>query len=124
MPRIRMNEYIRAWDNKSRKWVYFHRLLMENMIGRKLTKHEHVHHKDGNVTHNNMCNLEITTLEGHIKKHKPYNKKPVVMCIMGCKKPQHARGYCKACYERKRRAGYFGTVAVKVKLSCRERAFK
>jgi hypothetical protein len=38
-----------------------HRAVMEQVLGRKLEKHETVHHKDLNRSHNDIKNLELWT---------------------------------------------------------------
>ena len=71
--------YVNVWvpdhpyANKS-GYIREHRLVMENHIGRYLTKDEVVHHKDENPSNNDISNLElyeknITHLvENHLKK--------------------------------------------------------
>ncbi len=63
----REDGYVRIAVNGKR--VYLHRYVMEQNIGRKLEKHEHVHHKDGNPLNNNINNLELTTNSLHLKMH-------------------------------------------------------
>lgn len=46
-----------------------HRLVMESVIGRKLVRSEHVHHKDGNKQNNDISNLEILSSSQHAKEH-------------------------------------------------------
>jgi len=49
--------------------IYEHRLIMSNALGRSLKKWEHVHHKDGNRTNNNIDNLElVSTQENQVLK--------------------------------------------------------
>lgn len=38
-----------------------HRVVMEGIIGRKLTRRDVVHHKDGNIHNNDPSNLELMT---------------------------------------------------------------
>lgn len=49
------------------KRVREHRYLMEQKVGRKLTKNEHVHHVNGDSLDNNLDNLEILTNSEHQK---------------------------------------------------------
>ena len=74
--RRKMNDYVRAWNNKDRCWLYFHRFVAEQKIGRSIESHEQVHHIDGNVLNNNMNNLEVITRAEHMSHHKPvYQRK-------------------------------------------------
>lgn len=50
-------------------YVLYHRIVVENNIGRLLTKDEIIHHKDGNKKNNNIENLEIVTAGEHAKHH-------------------------------------------------------
>lgn len=40
-------------------YVSEHRLVMSNYLNRELEPNEHIHHKDGNKTNNNLENLEL-----------------------------------------------------------------
>lgn len=46
-----------------------HRVLVENKIGRLLTKDEEIHHIDGNKDNNEINNLEILTKREHARIH-------------------------------------------------------
>lgn len=46
-----------------------HRVVMENKVGRKLTKDEIVHHIDHNKHNNNIENLQLVTRAEHAKIH-------------------------------------------------------
>ncbi len=46
-----------------------HRLVMEQYLGRKLTRLEVVHHKDGNGRNNDIENLELMSLSSHSRLH-------------------------------------------------------
>lgn len=47
------------------KYLYEHRLIMEEFLNRKLDKNEVVHHKDGNKLNNDLNNLELMTKHEH-----------------------------------------------------------
>ena len=49
--------------------LYEHRVVMEQIIGRKLTMHEHVHHKNGDRTDNRPENLELLPVADHHRQH-------------------------------------------------------
>ena len=46
-----------------------HRVIMERVLGRKLTFKEVVHHKDGNKHNNDPSNLEVMTRAEHMRRH-------------------------------------------------------
>lgn len=69
--RLKMNHYIRRWDNEVRRWIYEHREVLENHLGRKLRSGEHVHHVNGNHLDNRLKNLAIVTTSEHMSIHKP-----------------------------------------------------
>ena len=50
-------------------YIMEHRLVMEEKIGRYLTKEEIVHHLDGNGNNNEISNLELTTRKKHFQNH-------------------------------------------------------
>lgn len=52
-------------------WVYEHRHVLEQKIGRKLVSGELVHHKSGNTLDNDPDNLELMTRSQHTKHHQP-----------------------------------------------------
>jgi len=82
--RIKMNDYERRWDNSTRRWIYKHREMMENHLGRKLLFTEHIHHKNGNVLDNRLENLELTDLPHHMVIHSPVYKR-INRPVLGCK---------------------------------------
>ncbi len=51
-----------------------HRYIMEQHIGRKLKRHEVVHHINGIKNDNRLENLEIKSLSEHSRKHMKGNK--------------------------------------------------
>ena len=51
------------------KNFYLHRIVMEDFLGRKLSKNEDVHHKDGNKLNNDINNLEVIDKSEHGRLH-------------------------------------------------------
>lgn len=51
------------------KYIYQHRLVVEQAIGRKLTKNEIVHHRDKNKLNNSITNLILLSNSEHRKLH-------------------------------------------------------
>ena len=51
------------------KQVREHRHIVEQHIGRKLTRDEEVHHLDGDKTNNSIDNLKIMTKQSHATLH-------------------------------------------------------
>jgi hypothetical protein len=50
-------------------WVYEHRLVAEEMIGRPLRSDEHVHHINEDPSDNRAENLEVLTIREHRRRH-------------------------------------------------------
>jgi hypothetical protein len=55
-------------DGKMRQRLE-HRLIMSEIIGRKLSSKEYVHHKDGNGLNNDPDNLELMSARDHQRHH-------------------------------------------------------
>ena len=80
-----------AYDKIEKKNISYPRIIMEDYLGRKLLKTEHVHHIDMNPLNNDISNLEVVNGIEHQRMHGLYtnrNKKyfdKVVNCKL-CKK--------------------------------------
>jgi hypothetical protein len=57
------------------KWVREHRYVMEQHIGRKLEKWEHVHHINDDSSDNRIENLEVLSNSDHQRKEFEFRKK-------------------------------------------------
>lgn len=51
------NRYVTSRQNGKKNYV--HRQVMEEHLGRTLMSHEHVYHKDGDSTNNEISNLVL-----------------------------------------------------------------
>jgi hypothetical protein len=99
---MKMNDYKRKWDNASRRWIYEHRMIMQDAIKRPLHKDEHIHHIDENPLNNNLSNLMVVTKREHIMIHNPskHRVNNDRRCLVArCDKKHHAKGYCHTHYE-------------------------
>lgn len=86
-------------------WVYEHRLVMEQHLGRKLASHEVVHHIDGNPGNNALENLIVLTRSTHIVNHALQRKRwarGFDSCFYCGRsdRPHNAHGLCQTCYKR------------------------
>lgn len=64
---ISSKKYRVVWDGK--KQVYEHRMVMERILGRRLTRHEAVHHINGNGRDNRPQNLQLVNQKDHSLIH-------------------------------------------------------
>jgi hypothetical protein len=58
-------------SRKPRKYVFQHRLVMQEYLGRELSLSEVVHHINHNRSDNRLENLQVLSRAEHIKIHKP-----------------------------------------------------
>lgn len=66
-------------------YVYSHRVVMEQVLGRFLDSSEIIHHKDGNKLNNDPSNLEVLTASQHSKTHKATGRHPdIELTCDGC----------------------------------------
>jgi hypothetical protein len=69
---------------REREGVREHRLVMEQILGRKLLHNEVVHHKDHNKRNNDPSNLEVKTKSEHASLHaKRADPIPLVCAYCG-----------------------------------------
>lgn len=66
----RKDGYFMVRISKSKR-VLLHRYIVEQFIGRQLTKKEIVHHVNSNCLDNRIENLQVMTQSEHIKLHNP-----------------------------------------------------
>jgi radical SAM superfamily enzyme YgiQ (UPF0313 family) len=58
-----------SWGRRKRSTQ--HKMVMESIIGRKLSSFEHVHHKDHNAGNNVESNLQLTDRHEHVSVYHP-----------------------------------------------------
>lgn len=89
----------------SKGYVYKHRFIMSEAVGRILTRQDVVHHIDGNITNNSIKNLQLMThkehksLHGKKQSNLPLNKKYKKECCV-CNTIIYGGNrlkYCKKC---------------------------
>ena len=65
-------------ESNWRRGILAHRYIMEQHIGRFLTKDEVVHHLDGDKLNNDISNLKIMSQSEHAKLHSHVNTKNLI----------------------------------------------
>ena len=55
--------------DRNKKYIYYHRALLEQKLGRYLKSEEQADHKDGNKEHNTASNLVLLDRGPHQKSH-------------------------------------------------------
>lgn len=71
-------------NRNKNNYVFYHRVVMENLLGRLLTEDEVVHHKNGNKKDNRPENLEVMTREEHTRLHASRHGKKMVKLKCPC----------------------------------------
>lgn len=76
----------RAYDKTTKRVKSYPRILMENKLGRPLTKDEEVHHIDGDISNNSLDNLVVMSKKEHWNLHleeiRKYTKDVKVKCVL------------------------------------------
>lgn len=92
-------------------YVYEHRWVMEQILGRPLASREVVHHRNGDLADNRPENLEVISSQAdHIKMHTLGRSRTggrwsiehdACMNCGSIESPHQAGGWCARCYKRR-----------------------
>jgi hypothetical protein len=87
------------------EWMYEHRFLMGEKLGRRLLRSEHVHHENEDTLDNSLENLILLDAADHTREHLALNGRWSVkfICCIDCattSKRHVGHGRCTACYQR------------------------
>lgn len=105
------NGYVRIYISGIGR-VFEHRWVMEQHLGRKIHRTEHVHHMNGNRTDNRIENLQLVDASIHNRLHEPRIVTKAKSWAKGfdrciecdtTSRPHRARGLCRDCYRRRYR---------------------
>lgn len=100
-------QYIQIKVAEPDEWMYEHRHVMTQRIGRPLLNTELVHHIDGDTFNNSIDNLLLLNTAEHNKTHFTISKwSKNFDCCTSCgtdKRKHLGFGLCSACYQRKNR---------------------
>jgi hypothetical protein len=116
------NGYVYIWkprhpDSTKDGYVLEHRLVMEEMTGRRLKANEHVHHINGNKGDNRTENLAVVGIKEHGriegKKSKGFPK-PSAQRIREDQKPEFQSLYYNTEVSTKQIADHYGLSTVSV----------
>jgi len=55
--------------DRNKKYIYLHRAILEQKLGRYLEPHEQVDHKDKDKTNNSLSNLRLVNFKDHQREH-------------------------------------------------------
>jgi hypothetical protein len=99
--RDRHNGYV-FLDFPDRTRQLEHRFVMEQHLGRRLTRSEHVHHRNGKKDDNRLENLEVLTPSAHSRLHQAGRAwSRYHLCCVQCGTTQVIHGgygLCRRCY--------------------------
>lgn len=90
-------------DTTKSGWMMEHRVVMADVLGRRLTPVEVVHHKDHDGTNNDPSNLELCASQGeHLAKHHSLDANAssvasLPRCLDCGARTMHGRSICREC---------------------------